>query len=82
MDWVFGLGVEFDAMGTKRMSLDSKYAYLSVIKDDFSFEGGDDSREGEPDSRTEKNETLSLYVSVNSSALFFLLSFSLRLEPA
>ena len=56
------------------MSLDSKYVYSDVIKDDFSS-GGGDSKVEEPASRVEENETLDEYILDNSSTLF---SLSLR----
>ena len=82
MNWVFGLDVEFDAIGTRRMSHDSKHTYSGMIKSDFSSGGGNDSKEEELASNAKENEILDLYISDNSSALFFPLSFSLRLEPA
>ena len=45
-------------MDAGRVSLDFKYVYSDMIKDDFSSGGGDDSREEESTFRTEKNETL------------------------
>ena len=47
-------------MDAKRMSLDSKHAYLDVIKGNFSSGGGDDSKVEEPTSKTEENETVNI----------------------
>ena len=81
MNWVFRLEVEFEVMGTERVSFDSKYVHLGVTKGDFSSEKDDDFKMEELTSRTEENETLSFYISGNSSALLFL-SFSLKLKLA
>ena len=59
-------------MGAERMSLDFKYAYLDVIKDDFSS-GGVDSKVKEPTSRVEENETLGKYI-LDTLSTFFSLS--------
>ena len=68
------LEVEFKVISAEKVSLDFKYAYLDVIKDDFSS-GGGDSKVEQPASKTEENETLGEYISNNSFALF---SLSLR----
>ena len=56
-------------MDIGRVSLDFKYVYPDMIKDNFSS-GGGDSKVEELIFRTEENETLDEYISSNSSALF------------
>ena len=63
-------------MGAGRVSLDFKYVYSDVIKDDFSSGGGGNSKVEESAIRAEENEIFGLYISGNSSALF---SLTLRL---
>ena len=45
MNCVFLLGVEFNAMGIKRVSFSSKHAYSCVTKGGFSFIRGSASKE-------------------------------------